>query len=329
VELALNRDCWSWRKVVLGNGIELSIEGVRIHLDPRHARGLSFISHAHSDHSPRSFSGVLIASVETCALMRRPVQGECWHRGMSYRGLSFTLHGSGHMPGSAQLLIENSSKILYTGDLCLEGGLISPPAETPSCDILILESTFGSPRYVFPSKRELAGVMLDWAEECNQKGLTPVVLAHALGKAQELTKLFSKRFTVYVDAAIHPFNQRTEALGIPLGSYRPVEEMKGDVDAVVLTPLARAEAYKGSQHQLALASGWAALGKGGRALNLSAAFPFSDHSDFPELVDFVNRVSPQVVYTVHGFASELSRHLRSEGFYSIPLSELQGKLDAF
>ena len=47
----------------------------------------------------------------------------------------------------------------------------------------------------------------------------------------------------------------------------------------------------------------------------------SDHSDFPSLLEYVEKAQPQVVYTVHGSAGELSEELRARGFYSEPLSE--------
>ena len=47
-----------------------------------------------------------------------------------------------------------------------------------------------------------------------------------------------------------------------------------------------------------------------------AIFPLSDHADFPELLAFVDRVAPRLVYTVHGYAREFARTLRARGIES-------------
>ncbi|MFV2041521.1 MAG: MBL fold metallo-hydrolase RNA specificity domain-containing protein, partial [Candidatus Hydrothermarchaeales archaeon] len=242
-------------------------------------------------------------------------------------GVKFSLHNSGHIPGSSQLLIENGSRILYTGDLNLSGGFITKPAETPKCDILIIEATFGKPHFTFPDKDVLAGEMRDWADTCHSKGLTPVFLGYALGKAQELTRIFSKHYTVYVENSVHMFNTRTEKLGIGLGSYKHLDDYSTDCDSIIITPPHTAKNYADPCFRLALASGWTTIGWKGRYSH--TGFPLSDHSDYNSLIRFVEKVSPQAVYTTHGYAAELSASLREKGFYSEPLSEVQSKLDQY
>jgi Cft2 family RNA processing exonuclease len=44
-----------------------------------------------------------------------------------------------------------------------------------------------------------------------------------------------------------------------------------------------------------------------------AAFPLSDHADFPDLLALVDQVKPKLVYTVHGFAKEFATTLRARG----------------
>ena len=44
-----------------------------------------------------------------------------------------------------------------------------------------------------------------------------------------------------------------------------------------------------------------------------AAFPSSDHADFNDLLACVERVQPDVVYTLHGFAREFAATLRDRG----------------
>ena len=52
-----------------------------------------------------------------------------------------------------------------------------------------------------------------------------------------------------------------------------------------------------------------------------AAFPFSDHADFPGLVELVRQVEPKQVFTLHGFAADFAQSLRELGFDAQAISE--------
>lgn len=43
-------------------------------------------------------------------------------------------------------------------------------AETVPCDVLIIEATFGSPRFQFPSIDEISDEMVKWAEKTIKEG---------------------------------------------------------------------------------------------------------------------------------------------------------------
>ncbi len=296
---------------------------MKIHFDPKNARSVSFISHAHSDHIPRSFSGTLLASGETCSLSRREIIGECWHDSATINELYFKQYRSGHIHGSNQLLIENGSKVLYTGDLNLNGGMLTLPAETPKCDILILDTTFGDPMYVFPKRDEIIKEMVDWAHECVSHGRIPVIFGYALGKAQELTKVFSSEFEVYVSEEIYEFNKRYEKLGILLGEYKKISDYENGSDSVFIDIPQRRKNYPRDRFFTAFASGWT-IKQGYRTGDSPhRGFPLSDHSDFYGLMEFVRKVSPQMVYTTHGFTKGFSDCLKEEGFYSEPVPQAQ------
>ena len=295
------------------------MKGTRILLDPRRPEGLSFTSHAHSDHAPRGSVGErLIASKETRGLLGFPGEGK---REFEFNGLRFRVLNAGHILGSSQLCVEDGFTLVYTGDMNLAGGLTTGKAEVPKkCDVLILEATFGSPRYVFPPRVEVLKEIRDWADGCFAKGTRPVLLAYALGKAQELTKGLSMNLGIRVDPSVLRFNQRYESLGVDLGRYGPYEEGE-DGDYVVIAPPGTRGRWEG--HPRAFVSGWALDGNAARRYGVEEAFPVSAPSDFPSLLEYVEKAQPQVVYTVHGSAGELSEELRARGFYSEPLSGLR------
>ncbi|NOZ59429.1 MAG: MBL fold metallo-hydrolase [Euryarchaeota archaeon] len=244
--------------------------------------------------------------------------------GRSYemRDFAVRLIESGHMLGASQLVVENGFKLVYTGDLHLEGGATCSPARVERCDVLIIESTFGSPHYEFPPREEVIAELKDWIEEKHSREAVPVVLGYSLGKAQELTRYLSSHFCVEVHPTIYENNRRYEALGVALGEYRLFSEESREDRVVIFPPAARrARALEKLNPSFAFMSGWA-VHEGTRfRLGVEEALPLSDHSDFYSLLRYVEKASPQVVYTVHGFAEEFAEELRARGFYAEALVE--------
>src|SRR5437868_14981867 len=71
-------------------------------------------------------------------------------------GMRVTLFPAGHIFGSAQFFLrtENDS-LLYTGDFKLRHGKSAELAEWTSADTLIMETTYGLPRYRLPPTDEV------------------------------------------------------------------------------------------------------------------------------------------------------------------------------
>ncbi len=312
----------------LGNGVELFIDDNKILLDPRRADGLSFVSHAHSDHAPSKISGQVVATEETGELLsRRSFSTLDYEEKFETLGISFRLIPSGHMLGASQVVIENGFKVIYTGDLHLEGGETSGRAEVEKCDVLIIESTFGSPFYSFPPREQVIREIKDWIEDCFSQGETPVLLGYSLGKAQEIVKLLSREYSLELHKSIYENCRKYENLGVKLGSYEPYS---GEVkeDKVLLFPPSARHSLKGN-FKKALLSGWALHGATKFKFRVDEAFAISDHSDFNGLVSYIEKASPQVIYTFHGFAEEFAEELIARGFYAQPLTKKQTRLEHF
>jgi DNA ligase-1 len=71
----------------------------------------------------------------------------------------------------------------------------------------------------------------------------------------------------------------------------------------------------------AVLTGWAVDPNCKYRYRADAAFPISDHADFPDLVDFVKQVRPRKVLTLHGFAADFAQTLRELGYDAQALSE--------
>lgn len=301
-------------------GVELP--ELNLWLDPRHSREFAFVSHAHSDHTGRHRETIL--TPETSALMAaRMGAGEGIEHRLAYGErrefgkFAATLIPAGHVLGSAQILIEREGEsLLYTGDFKLRPGLSSRAAEAVPADTLIMETTFGLPRYVFPPTDEILADVVRFCQECLADGDTPVLLGYSLGKAQEiLSALASAGLPIMLHGAVAKITHIYESLGVAFPSYRPYKagDTKGHV--VICPPNINGSVMmkKIARRRVAALTGWAMDAGAIHRLRCDAVFPLSDHADYPDLLRHVEAVAPRRVLTLHGFAREFARDLRARG----------------
>jgi Cft2 family RNA processing exonuclease len=305
------------RHVTWDRGV--SLVGHDLWLDPLTVRELAFVSHAHSDHARRHRVALLTA--ETLGLLtdgRRPHDTRVLGLGGTtvLGSATVSLHDAGHMLGSAQLLFEHEGcRLLYTGDLKLRQGA-GRSTEIPPCQVLVLESTYGRPHFRFPEPDSAAEDVARWCRRALDARATPVLLAHALGKAQELMlALAPYRLRFALEERCVPFARGYEAAGVALPEWVELDSLDGDPgERVVIVPPAGKEAVRRlGRYRSALVSGWAQDPDFRRLFGADCAFPLSDHCDFDELLEVVRRSGADHVYTVHGFADDLARHLRRRG----------------
>src|SRR5262249_40449781 len=67
------------------------------------------------------------------------------------------------------------------------------------------------------------------------------------------------------------------------------------------------------RRRTAVVTGWAMDPGAIYRYQCDAAFPLSDHADFPDLLRFVDAVQPKRVLTLHGFAQDFAATLRDRG----------------
>src|SRR5437773_1040649 len=103
------------------------------------------------------------------------------------RGLDIMLLSAGHIFGSSQMfLFADGETLLYTGDFKLRRGKSAEAAEWRQADTLIMETTFGLPRYQFPPTEKIIEQIVAFARDAIEDGAVPVLLGYSLGKAQEI-----------------------------------------------------------------------------------------------------------------------------------------------
>lgn len=291
-------------------------------LDPRFPSQRAFVSHAHSDHTGKHMETLCTPS--TAKLMRArlgTLPGRVvelpYHETISWLDARMMLLPAGHILGSAQLFLESSSgSLLYTGDFKMRGGLSCEPAQFRRADTLVMETTFGRPAYVFPPTAETLARIVQFCHETIEDGERPVLLGYSLGKAQEImAALASAELPIVLHPAVWKMTQLYRSLGVELP---PAEKLDAKVpgNGVVIGP----PHLRGSKslaripsRRVAFLSGWALEPGAVHRYACDAAFPLSDHADYPDLLRAVEEVAPRRVLTVHGFAAEFAADLRSRG----------------
>ena len=282
-----------------------------LHLDARHAPGTVFVSHAHSDHCSRASR--ILCSPETAAL-HEARQGSRQAMELPYTtplavgDAEVTLLPAGHALGSAMIVARSrEGTVAYTGDYKLRPNPFSPPAVVPRCDALVMECTFGEPRYRFPPDAELVAKLYAFVDESLAAGATPVVLGYALGKGQEaLWHLMARGYDVVLHGAIARMCELHERLGYRFpATGRWSRYRKGEVGDRVLmtTPSTRKTAMvqKLPKKRICYLTGWAYHpGAFNIYRDCDLVLPLSDHADFDELVRTATESGASRVYTTHG-----------------------------
>ena len=305
--------------MVAASGVTIVMDPVKLRKVPQTAR--VFVSHAHSDHT-RGFGhkGLKQSTVETrnihSALNNHAISNFAaidLNRKVSIDGIEIRALNAGHMLGSAQFLVHTpATSILYTGDINCVDTLTTKAAEPHRCDVLVIEATYGSPIYRFPSRETIYAGVVEWAVEMIKQGCVPCLHVYAAGKAQEMVRLFNvyTHLPVIVNPRLDGVNETYRKSGHSLNwlsgdSADGREVLEKDPCVYITTPGDRRSI--GRKAARAFATGWA-LSLRGR----DAAFPLSSHADFEQLVSFIKACQPEEVYIFTGFADELRRTVKSE-----------------
>jgi Cft2 family RNA processing exonuclease len=293
-------------------------------LDAQSRAERAFVSHAHSDHIARHRE--VLCSPATARFLQERLPGKRIVTEVPFGrpqplefGATATLHPAGHILGSSQIRIEaESGSLLYTGDFKLRRSLAAEPCATPTADVLIMETTFGLPRYVFPPEAEVHAGIVAFCQRALAEGATPVLLCYSLGKSQEvLAALAPAGLPVMLHSGTFRLTQIYSRLGVALPSYREFDarELAGHV--VICPPQADGLLNRIAARRTAVITGWALDSGAVYRFRCDAAFPLSDHAGYDDLLRFVERVQPKRVLTLHGFAREFAATLRARGIEAL------------
>ena len=329
----------------MGRVVTSSSGGIRVEygsktylLDPRKASHADyvFVSHAHVDHMHRpAKQEVVISSRETRDLAAA--------RGYDLGDTKESVEGvelldSGHILGSRALRIED--EVFYTGDASGRRRAFLRGCVTKRTRVLIMETTYGSPAYSFPPTARLVKEVNGLIGDMYHTGKPVVLMGYPLGKAQLLSYFFSSWEPLFIHESVAEINDIHNKYGVRLKEgrrYNPEAESSSLPHGpwVMIAPLSHgrsrtlAHLRKNYGAVLVAFSGWATEPGYAHSMAVDYAIPLSDHCDYAELVELAEAVSPEMIYTVHGFTTEFARDLKKMGFSARPLPAHQTSLSDY
>jgi len=292
--------------------VEYGGEGVIFDPTSNSLRHPVFVSHAHADHAAafRYPDLVKYATEPTHRLLEALgwKRADGWHPisvgdKVKVGDIEVRIHNAGHILGSVQFEAATpEGTVLYTGDFSLGDSYTMAAAEPVRCDLLVIETTFGSPMFTFPKRKEVALEMVRWAVlEAVPGGRVPVFKTDSIGNAQEIISIFNRMTKLPVVTAksatrasdvYREYGHRLDYIDANSDEGRRLLEEGGC--ALIAT---KGSKLGDGKFEVALASGWAAILRKRRR-----SFPLSDHADFRGLLSFIRRCHPKRVLTFHGGA---------------------------
>ncbi len=306
------------------NGIYL--RDIDLWLDNTEPCAATWISHAHSDHA-RGCHGKAIGTSATLRLYQmrlwQPENQEppellplSFGESLEWNGARLTAYPASHILGAAQLLVEfGDERLVYTGDIKLREPLAGDTTTVVPCHRLIIESTFGLPIYKLLSREIARQRIIRFARECFDNGETPAFTGYPLGRGQEIVHVLANAgFRTAVHGAIAKYIPVYQDYGFEFPNWEPYEAKSTAGKALVVVPdHGRVLEASGKNIRRAYVSGWAALDNARARGGAEELIPYSDHADFDELLEMVERSNAQHVDVVHGYTAPFAHILRSRG----------------
>ncbi len=295
------------------------------YIDPWQPVERAVITHGHSDHA-RWGSKYYLCHVDSLPILQLrlgPNQYETvsWGENISFNGVKISLHPAGHVIGSSQIRVEYEGEVwVASGDYKIENDGISGQFEPIKCHTFITESTFGLPIYNWKSQREIYTNIQQWVLKNQAAGVTSVLIAYSLGKAQRVLKAIEEvSNNIYVHGAIWNMHETLVNAGWPLPVVKrvtpdiPKEAYKGSV--VVAPPSADGTPWmkRFTPYNVGVCSGCMQVWGNARRRNVDAGFIMSDHADWKGLLQAVKATEAENVFVTHGFQAAFSRYLTEQG----------------
>jgi len=293
------------------------------YIDPWRRVPRALITHAHSDHARPGMGAYLTAS-SGVGILKERIGGSSSVKGLEFGqterigDVLVSFHPAGHLLGSSQIRVEYKGEVwVVTGDYKTAPDVSCEAFEPVKCHTLITESTFGLPIYKWPEPSSVFSEINTWWLQNQQNGITSVLFAYALGKAQ--------RLLCGIDASIGPIGVHgavDRMLPYYRAAGRPIPEtikvgketnqlLKGR--GLIIAPGSTQDSpwlKQFAPHSQAFASGWMLVRGKRRWRSLDRGFVISDHVDWSGILKTIELSGAQRVGVTHGYAVPLVRWLK-------------------
>jgi len=297
--------------------------GNTVTCDAHWGRRLRIVTHAHSDHlwglqesleqceevisSPatKDLVGILRGTTDLTPLP--------FGEPREFEGERITLFKAGHILGSVQVLVEKPDglRVLYTGDFCLRRAEVIP------ADILVMEATYGCPGQVRKFKGEMEERMGELLEKLLRSG--PVYIFGYHGKLLAVLAMLRRLgigVPIILPQRTYHLAQVGQRYGMSFPPYLSPTSKEGRMaksDTHIALYHTGAKRYLGGRAYRITLSGWEFNQPWRQTSERDYILALSDHSDFEELLEYVERCSPQLVITDNyrvGDAQALANQIR-------------------
>ena len=289
------------------------------YLDPQQPVQHAVISHAHADHAVSGNNNVY-ATEATHAFMQlrygksaaKVASIAAFNTPFTIGDVQITFIPAGHMPGSAQVLMEyKGTRYLYTGDYKLQLDATCEPMQFTKADVLITESTFANPNTSHPDP-------VDEIKKLNNIKINILLGAYSLGKSQRLIRMINDHAPqkkILVHHRIIPINAIYKTMGFELGTHQIYNRklMKEQKEYVYLVPPFTFDSYlRATGVKRLFASGWKNL-----QVNIQDTLFISDHADWADIIKTVEETQPEQIWTLHGDGTHLKNHFSNNIFVKL------------
>ena len=295
-------------------------EKADVYLDPWKPVDKAIITHGHADHS-RPGSQRYITHHHNIPIIKHRlgsirVSGKQWGETFRINGVEFCLFPAGHIVGSSQVKVSYKGEDwVFTGDYKVRPDGLATPYEVVPCHTMITECTFGLPAFNWLPQPLVMDEINSWCAQNNKEGITSVLFAYTLGKAQRLLKHLDPNIArIYTHAAIENMNEVVRAVvDLPettrITGDTKKEEVKGAI--ILAPPSAHGSPWirRWVPYATASASGWMTFRGARRRRAIDKGFVLSDHADWKGLIDAIKSSGATKVICTHGYSEIFSRYL--------------------
>jgi len=301
----------------------IHLKGTGLWFDSKKKAELSFISNAnvYKFAPPEK----IIATPETIKFLKKKIKKSVllacpFYRPFSLGNLQVELIPSGHMLGSSQMVVDIGEKTLvYTGDLNLKKLPTTELAYSKKCDVLVMKATFGLPQYIFPTFENSIQPLIKFIEDTLSSNSTPVILVEALGLGQDIVKALGENgFKISLHKSIYKVTKIYEDFGVHFGDYELLKSTEIEERVVIIAPdkIESDNLNKTKKKRLAIIieSGGEDIYSVKSKFNADEVLTFSSLAGYNELLEHVEKVSPEKIYLVDRHANEFAKALEKKGY---------------